>query len=831
MNNPNFLWLEQVGIEDVHKVGGKNASLGEMIQHLQKRGIQIPNGFVVTTYGYDEFMEYNKLNSEISELLEQIDYEDCIQLKRIGIKIRNLILNGEFPENMKRNIYDYYAKLSSQYTDYDGLPQDFTDVAVRSSGTAEDMPEASFAGQQETYLNIRGKDQLCNSIRKCFASLYTDRAISYRHTFQHHCEISEEENFGAVKISVCVQKMVRSDLASSGVAFSLDTETGSPNIILMNGSWGLGELIVGGGVNPDEFLLFKPKLKEGYNAIIDKKMGNKLTKMVYGSNLSEVTKESIVEEKDRKRFCLSDKQILQLGKWILDIESYYSDYYDKWCPVDVEWAIDGLSGEIFIVQARPETIHSNKNENSNDDFVEYKFLEKNIENNYLLKGISVGEKIGHGKVKIMHTMEDRDGTTGIRHFEEGDILVTDMTDPDWEPLMKKASAIITNKGGRTCHSSIVARELGIPAVVGTINAHEILQNDMEVTVSCCEGEIGYVYDGILQYTQNTVHLSDIPKTKTKIMMNVATPEKALTFSKFPNSGVGLAREEFIINNFIKAHPLALLNYDKINDVIVKQKLEELISGYASPKNYYVDKLAYGIARIASAFYPKDVIVRFSDFKTNEYSNLLGGKEYEPDEENPMIGWRGASRYYSKEFEEAFGLECTAIQKVRNEMGLKNVIVMIPFCRTTNECEKVLETMKKYGLSRKSNDNLKVYLMCELPSNVILASEFAKYVDGFSIGSNDLTQLTLGVDRDSSLVAHVYDERNEAIKMMIRKVIKKCKKANIKVGICGQAPSDFPDFTQFLVEEGIDSISVTPDTICKTYARVALIEEEKKIIKK
>jgi pyruvate,water dikinase len=792
---PWLCWFDEVGLKDIDIVGGKAASLGEMISHLTPLGIAIPSGFVITTQAYDAFISENNLLSKIRPILESIDYKDFGDVKRKGHEIRRFILESEIPRALKSAIQQYYQDLSDQYGGGE------TDVAVRSSGTAEDMPNASFAGQQDTYLNIKGTPQLFDSIKKCFASLYTDRSICYR----------KHMGYDEVKIAVCVQKMVRSDLACSGVAFSIDTETGSPEMIVINGSWGLGELIVGGGVNPDEYMVFKPKLKQGYHAIIDKKLGSKETRMVYAEDPLEVIKEIPVEEFKRHTFCLQDEHILQLSRWVVMIEDYYSRYYGRYCPMDTEWAVDGKSQKLFIVQARAETVHANKAE---EECIENFHLRN--KGSGILRGTAVGDKIGQGRVKIIQHLEEP--------FEEGEVLVTSNTDPDWEPIMKKASAIITDKGGRTCHSAIVARELGIPAIVGTGNGTSVLTTDQEVTVSCCEGEIGYVYAGRLEVEVDRIKISDIPQTTTKIMMNIATPEKALTLSKLPHSGVGLAREEFIINNFIKAHPLALLKHHDMADEALTQSIRRLVAGYESERDYFIRKLSYGIARIASAFYPHDVIVRFSDFKSNEYYNMLGGNYFEPQEENPMIGWRGASRYYSQEYEEAFGLECMAIKKVREEIGLDNVIVMIPFCRTIEECKKVLETMATYGLVRGEN-GLQVYLMCEIPSNVILAKEFASYVDGFSIGSNDLTQLVLGVDRDSSLVSHVYDERNSAVKTMIGTAIKACHQAGIKIGICGQAPSDFPEFAQFLVEQGIDSISVTPDSIYKTLLRIASLERQ------
>ena len=818
-------WLNETNMSEVSLVGGKNASLGEMISNLTQLGIKVPNGFVVTSYGYDEYMNYNNLNTIIDNIMNEIDLDDEVALRRASIKIKTLVQNGEFSDKMKEEITQKYYELSQQYLDSDNIPQEFTDVAVRSSGTSEDMPDASFAGQQDTFLNVRGNSQLLDKIRSCFASLYNVRAIHYRYSMNY--------NNNDVKLSVTIQKMVRSDLASSGVAFSIDTESGFPDTVIINSSYGLGEMVVSGQIKPDEFIVYKKKM-----AIIDKKMGDKSQKMVYSSNNDRRTEIVCVDPLKKNTFSLNEEQILLLSKWVILIEEYYSNKENRWHPVDVEWALDGLNNELYIIQARPETVCSRKsillhspkkyksntqknikqNSSNNMELIQYKLDNNDIKP--ILSGIAVGDSISQGKVKVIYSIDTRELQ---EEFNVGDVLVTEITDPDWEPLMKKASAIITEKGGRTCHAAIVARELGVTAIVGVKDCTTVLQNNQEITVSCIEGETGHIYDEYVSYSKNIINIEDInniySKIGTKIMMNVASPEQSFKFSKIPNNGVGLAREEFIINNFIKVHPLALLNYDKLEDKELINSIDELIVGYDNPIDYYIKKLSYGIARIATSFYPKDVIVRFSDFKSNEYSNLLGGKYYEPHEENPMIGWRGASRYYSKEFKEAFGLECQAISYVREIMQLDNVIVMIPFCRTVIECQKVLEVMKEYGLERGKN-GLKVYLMCELPSNVILANEFCKYVDGFSIGSNDLTQLTLGLDRDSELVSHVYDERNEAVKSMIKQAISICKQNNVKIGICGQAPSDFPDFAEFLINENIDSISLTPDSVCKTLYQIS-----------
>ncbi len=803
-----ILNLNEVGMQDLEIVGGKNASLGEMIQNLSKLGVAIPGGFIITVKAYREFISYNKLDQIIPKIIAEMEEGNIESLALTGKKIRTLIENGSFPIELSQQIAHAYQSLSDHHGQFN------VDVAVRSSATAEDLPDASFAGQQETYLNICGQAALLVAIRNCFASLFTDRALSYR----------ENLNFDHFQIglSVCIQKMVRSDLAASGVAFSLDTESGFRESIIINASYGLGELIVQGAVSPDEFIVFKPALKKGYQALIEKKLGNKNRKMVYGKTKEERVKTIAVEAAAQELFCISDEMALQLSKWILLIEEHYSAKKGAWCPMDIEWAVDGISGELFIVQARPETVHSRKKTGM---ITEYSISDKNRDEKVILKGIAVGDKIAGGKVHILKDLKA--GEIHLADFQKGDILVTDMTDPDWEPIMKHAAAIITNKGGRTCHAAIVAREMGVPAIVGCGNATAILQNGQLITASCAEGDAGIVYEGLIPFEKQEFDLSELPETITPLMLNVASPDMAFHYSHFPNKGVGLAREEFIINNYINVHPMALLKHRQLNDPELSAKIESMIRGFRNEEAYFIDKLSYGIARIGAAFYPNKVIVRFSDFKSNEYMNLPGGKYFEPLEENPMIGWRGASRYYSAEYKEAFGLECKAIKKVREEMGLDNIIVMIPFCRTPKELQRVYEVMEEYGLKRGEN-GLEVYLMAELPSNIILAEQFAAYVDGFSIGSNDLTQLVLGLDRDSSLVAHLYDERNEAVKSMISSLIRTAKRMNVKVGICGQGPSDFPDFAKFLVEEGIDTISVTPDSFFKTVQAIYEIENIRSI---
>lgn len=793
-------------MSDLPTVGGKNASLGEMIQNLGQLGVKVPGGFVVTVASYEAFIAHNELDQKIRDLVDKLNADDVENIRRTGLAVRSLIKNGKFPEAISRDIVARYLEMSQQYG------QEATDVAVRSSATAEDLPDASFAGQQETYLNVRGSEELLVAVRNCFASLFTDRAIVYRHNlgFDHF-------NIG---LSVGVQKMVRSDLGSSGVAFSLDTESGFKDVVLINGSYGLGEMVVQGAVSPDEFLVFKPTLAKGYSSIIEKKLGNKDRKMVYGVEPGKPTLIIPTERPVRHRFCITDKQALAIAENVVAIEKYYSERKGGWCPMDVEWAVDGLSGELFVLQARPETIHSQKD---NGRLLEY-HIEKEADAKVITTGIAIGDRVGNGPVRIMYSLDGRGGGTDGKDFKEGDVLVTDMTDPDWEPIMKKASAIITNKGGRTCHAAIVAREMGVPAIVGCGNATDLLETGMEVTASCCEGDNGVIYSGIIPFRQEETLLGELPHVRTPIMLNVASPDLAFKFAGLPNAGVGLAREEFIINNYIQAHPLALLQHKEIGDAELSGRISYLINGYEDEETFFVKRLSYGIAKIAAAFHPNKVIVRFSDFKSNEYRNLLGGQYFEPHEENPMIGWRGASRYYSDAYKEAFGLECKAIRRVREKMGLKNVVVMVPFCRTVEELKQVERVMKEYGLERGKED-LELYLMAEIPSNILLADEFAEHIDGFSIGSNDLTQLTLGLDRDSSLVAHIYDERNEAVKRMLRMLIESAKRTGTKVGICGQGPSDHSDFAQFLVELGIDSISVTPDSLLKTLKAIAEVEKK------
>ncbi len=812
------LWFEDVGIADIPLVGGKNASLGEMIRQLTPKGVNVPTGFATTAYAYRYFIEQAGLEKTLRQLFSDLDVENVKNLRMRGRQARALILNTPFPEELEEAITQAYLKLCDRY----GTTAEFceklppeeqeeckryssdVDVAVRSSATAEDLPDASFAGQQETYLNVYGVDAVLEACHKCFASIFTDRAISYR-------TIKGFDHF-EVALSVGVQKMVRSDLASSGVMFSIDTETGFKNAALITAAYGLGENVVQGAVNPDEYFVFKPTLKEGFKPILEKRLGSKEIKMIYDVGGGKQTKNVPVPESERGKYAITDDEILILGKWACIIEDHYSAVRGTNSPMDIEWAKDGLTGELFIVQARPETVQSQKSASVIKNF------KLNGTSNVLTTGRAVGEMIGAGKARVILDVHR------IDEFQPGEVLVTNKTDPDWEPIMKKASAIVTNQGGRTCHAAIIAREMGIPAIVGCGNATGTLKTGQEITVSCSEGEEGRVYEGMVPFEVLETQLDNLPRTRTKILMNVGNPEEAFGLSAIPCDGVGLARLEFIIANHIKAHPLALMNFDTLEDPLVKKEIGELTALYDHKPDFFVDKLAHGIGTIAAAFYPNPVVVRMSDFKSNEYANLLGGKQFEPKEENPMIGWRGASRYYDEKYRAAYGLECIALKRVRDEMGLTNVIPMIPFCRTPDEGRRVLAEMEKYGLKRGEN-NLQVYVMCEIPNNVILANQFSEVFDGFSIGSNDLTQLTLGLDRDSALVAHLFDERNEGVKEMVRLVIERAKKNNRKIGICGQAPSDYPEFARFLVEQGIDSISLNPDTVLKTMLEIAKTEAE------
>ena len=804
-----ILWFDDIGIEDVPLVGGKNASLGEMYQKLTSKGVAVPHGFAITAYAYQYLLKYAGIADQIKDALDDLDTHDMRNLQERGEKVRNIIRTARFPENLREEIITAYRKMEEEYG------ENF-DVAVRSSATAEDLPDASFAGQQETYLNIRGPEALIDACKRCFASLFTNRAISYRH----------DRGFGQfdVYLSIVVQKMVRSDSSSSGVIFSIDTESGFQDAVFITGAWGLGENVVQGAVNPDEYYVFKPTLKQGKKPIVGKRLGSKEIKMIYetDANAEEPVKNIDTTPEERGVFVVSDEEIVKLAEWACIIEEHYGK------AMDIEWAKDGDgknvgTGELFIVQARPETVHSQVNKKVMETYV---LKEKG---NVIVQGQAVGTKIGQGVANVIENAQN------IHDFKKGEVLVTDMTDPDWEPIMKIASAIVTNRGGRTCHAAIISRELGIPCVIGTDNGSKKIKTGQEVTVSCVEGETGNIYEGLLDFEIERLDLDSVPETRTKIMMNVGIPEKAFNEGQIPNDGVGLAREEFIINSHIGIHPLALYYFDDLkkkaeagdsNIASIVAEIEKRTSAYpGDKKQFFIDKLAEGVGRIAAGFYPKDVIVRLSDFKSNEYANLVGGSLYEPHESNPMIGWRGASRYYDEKYKPAFEIECQALLKARNDMGLNNIKFMIPFCRTPEEGRKVIEVMKENGLVQGEN-NLEIYVMCEIPSNVIAAEAFADVFDGFSIGSNDLTQLTLGLDRDSDLVAHIYDERNEAVKTMVKMVIDIAKRRGKKIGICGQAPSDFPDFATFLVECGIDSMSLISDTVIKT--RLAVADKEKEL---
>jgi pyruvate,water dikinase len=791
-------WFEEIGAQDVGLVGGKNASLGEMVRNLGKKGVNVPSGFAITAEAYKYVIEKAGIDQKIKETLADLDTRDMENLADRGEKLRNLIEHSRCPKDLEEEIRLSYRKMEERFG------KD-VDVAVRSSATAEDLPTASFAGQQTSYLNVRGEGDLLERVMDCFASLFTNRAISYR--------VDKGFDHLSVYLSVGVQKMVRSDLACSGVMFSIDTDSGFRNVVYITGAYGLGENVVQGTVNPDQFYVFKPTLKEGFRPIVEKKLGRKHKKLVYmrhGSGAEQ--KKTKVEE--QSKFVLNDDEILTLAKWACIIEEHYG------VPMDIEWAKDGVTGELFIVQARPETVHSQK------DLAILRTYVLEEKGKLLLKGEAVGTKIGQGAVHVIEDSEE------IYRFKSGEVLVTDMTDPDWEPIMKIAGAIVTNKGGRTCHAAIVSRELGVPCVISTGNGTEILKGTKEVTIDCSGGE-GRVYEGRMKYRIDEVEVTKVPRPKTRIMMNFGIPGGAFIQSRIPNDGVGLAREEFIINSYIGIHPMALIEYDELKKAAKKdeklakviEKIDERSAAYEDKRGFFIDNLAMGIAKIAAGFYPNEVIVRFSDFKTNEYANLIGGYRYEPEESNPMIGWRGASRYYDDKFKPAFGLECEAIKKVRDVMGLTNVKVMVPFCRTPEEGRKVIGAMGDFGLTQGEN-GLEVYMMCEIPSNVLLAEEFADVFDGFSIGSNDLTQLTLGLDRDSELVAHIFDERNEAVKKLVKQVIDVAHnhKPRRKVGICGQAPSDFPEFADFLVECGIDSMSLNPDVVLATRLNIAKVEK-------
>lgn len=796
-----IIWFKDLGIDDVPLVGGKNASLGEMLNALQPLGINIPDGFAVTATAYRAFLEQADLNQKITDLLKDLDTGDMRNLQSRGEKIRRLILKATLPKDLQAEIAAAYKQMEERYGQN-------TDVAVRSSATAEDLPDASFAGQQETYLNIVGVAEVLLATKKCIASLFTDRAISYR--------VDKGFSHLDTALSVGVQKMVRSDLAVSGVAFSIDTETGFEKVVVINSSYGLGEMVVQGKVTPDEFMVFKPTLEKGFRSVIEKNLGTKDIKMIYAGTKTKLVK---TEQIDRDRYSLTDDEILTLGKWVTKIEEHYSNKKGHYQPMDTEWAKDGQTGELFIVQARPETVHARADKNI---YREYKLKEKG---ELLFTGTAVGKKIASGQVRVIKDVKK------IGDFQSGEILVTEITDPDWEPIMKIASAIVTDKGGRTSHAAIVSRELGIPCIVGSEVATKKLKTGEKITTDCSDGVMGHVFSGTLPFEVIEHRLDNIPETKTKIMLNIGSPEEAFKVYALPAQGVGLARIEFIIIDHIRIHPNALIDYDKLatsnnrEEQALAREIDKLTIGYTDKKQFYVDELAEGVAKIGAAFYPHEVIVRFSDFKTNEYRTLLGGEAYEPKEENPMIGWRGASRYYDPKFKDAFALEVAALKKVREEFGLTNVQVMIPFCRTVEEGKKVIEVISQNGLDRAQDTNFKIYVMCEIPSNILCADEFLEIFDGMSIGSNDLLQMTCGLDRDSNIVNKITNEKDPAVKKLISEIIKKCKEKGKYIGICGQAPSDFPDFAEFLVQEGIESISLNPDTIMTTLQMVAETEQK------
>ena len=799
--------FRSVGLEAIAQVGGKNASLGEMLRELGGQGVPVPDGFAVTAHAYRHFLSSNGLNHPLQAILQGLDSTDLAALQAAGASARSLLLNAPLPLDLRQAICSAYRALC------DGIGGGGMSVAVRSSATAEDLPDASFAGQQETYLNVHGEAALLAACRRCFASLFTDRAISYR----------QINGFGhlEVALSIGVQRMVRSDLSSSGVMFSIDTETGFRDAVLLTAAYGLGENVVQGAVNPDEYLIFKPTLELGFRPIVHRRLGSKAIRMVYADEKPGLedpsapgcgaTRNVPVPAQERDRFALNDDEALQLARWACTIERHYSMRRGQPTPMDIEWAKDGQTGELFILQARPETVQSRRTAT-----VLRSWHLDSAHGELITSGRAIGASVSSGRARIIGDPSE------IQRFTAGDLLVTERTDPDWEPILKRASGVITNQGGRTCHAAIIAREMGITAIVGTGDATRCIEDGEEVTASCCEGDEGKVYRGSLPFHVEEQELGDLPKTRTSILINVGNPEEAFKLAAIPCDGVGLARLEFIIANHIRVHPLALLEPQRVADPAERQAIDLLTAGYTQPSDYYVELLAQGMGRLAAAFYPRPVILRFSDFKSNEYAKLLGGKSFEPQEDNPMIGWRGASRYYSSDFRAAFGLECQALRRVRDQMGLINVIPMVPFCRTPEEADKVLEEMARHGLVR-GEQGLQVYVMCELPSNVISAEAFAERFDGFSIGSNDLTQLTLGLDRDSALVADLFDERHPSVKAMIALAIQTAKRCGRKVGICGQAPSDHPEFAEFLVSEGIDSISLNPDAVIKTRINVAAIE--------
>ncbi|RAU45469.1 MULTISPECIES: phosphoenolpyruvate synthase [unclassified Pseudomonas] len=774
--------LDKLGKQDVEHVGGKNASLGEMISNLAGAGVSVPGGFATTAQAYRDFLEQSGLNDQIHKALDALDVDDVNALAKTGAQIRQWIMEAEFPERLNSEIRTAFAELSAGNPDIA--------VAVRSSATAEDLPDASFAGQQETFLNIRGVDNVIRAAKEVFASLFNDRAISYR--------VHQGFDHKLVALSAGVQRMVRSETGTAGVMFTLDTESGFRDVVFITGAYGLGETVVQGAVNPDEFYVHKSTLEAGRPAILRRNLGSKAIKMIYGdeAKAGRSVKTVDVDAADRARFCLSDEEVSNLARQAMIIEKHYQ------CPMDIEWAKDGDDGKLYIVQARPETV---KSRSSGNVMERYLLKEKGT---VLAEGRAIGQRIGAGKVRVIKDVSEMD------KVQAGDVLVSDMTDPDWEPVMKRASAIVTNRGGRTCHAAIIARELGIPAVVGCGNATELLKDGQGVTVSCAEGDTGYIFEGELGFDVKQNSVDAMPELPFKIMMNVGNPDRAFDFAQLPNAGIGLARLEFIINRMIGVHPKALLNYPNL-PLDIKESVDKRIAGYGDPVGFYVEKLVEGISTLAAAFYPKKVIVRLSDFKSNEYANLIGGKLYEPEEENPMLGFRGASRYISENFRDCFELECRALKRVRNEMGLTNVEIMVPFVRTLGEASQVVDLLAENGLARGQN-GLRVIMMCELPSNALLADEFLEFFDGFSIGSNDLTQLTLGLDRDSGIIAHLFDERNPAVKKLLSNAIQACNKAGKYIGICGQGPSDHPDLARWLMEQGIESVSLNPDSVLETW---------------
>ena len=781
------LWYQELGMHDVNRVGGKNASLGEMISNLANAGVKVPGGFATTAYAFNEFLEQSGLEAKIHEVLDSLDVDDVGALAEAGKNIRQWIIDTPFQGKLEEEIRTAFVTLQ-------GDAGDEASFAVRSSATAEDMPDASFAGQQETFLNVKGYDAVIVAVKHVFASLFNDRAISYR--------VHQGYDHKGVALSAGVQRMVRSDIASSGVMFTIDTESGFEDVVFITSSFGLGEMVVQGAVNPDEFYVHKPTLDSGKPAIVRRNLGSKLTKMIYSADQSHGNQVTIVDidPADSKTFSLTDEEVQALAKQAQIIEKHY----DR--PMDIEWAKDGADGELYIVQARPETVRSREDAQTIERF------QLKGSAGIVCEGRAIGHKIGAGKAKVLGSIDEMD------KIQAGDVLVTDMTDPDWEPIMKKASAIVTKRGGRTCHAAIIARELGIPAVVGCGNATESIKAGDAITVSCAEGDTGYIYNQELEFDVTTSQIDSMPESPTKVMMNVGNPDRAFDFARLPHKGVGLARLEFIINRMIGVHPKALLNFDSQPEEL-KEEISDMIAGYESPKEFYIQKLVEGISTIGAAFSPEKVIVRMSDFKSNEYFNLVGGYQYEPDEENPMLGFRGASRYVSEDFRDCFALECEAIKRVRNVMGLTNVEIMIPFVRTVEEGRQVIELLAEQGLKQGEN-GLRVIMMCELPSNALLADQFLDIFDGFSIGSNDMTQLTLGLDRDSGLIAHLFEERNDAVKALLSMAIQAAKKRGKYVGICGQGPSDHEDFAAWLVEQGIDSVSLNPDTVVETWLYLA-----------